>query len=240
MINYVATPIYRMDYVDSHNDFYIKRDDLFPISFGGNKARKAVLFYEDINKKGSDCVVSYGSHSSNHCRVIANQAARYNLKCHIISPEEDGHPSANGRLIELFGATITRCHLSQVSKVIDEKIKELIEKGHKPYFIPGGGHGYIGTKAYVVAYQEIVAYEKEKGVHFDYIFLATGTGTTQAGLVCGKAVHGDERTIVGISIARKNPHGIEVVEKSVIEYLSLTYTDMVHRNINSKDRKSVV
>lgn len=32
------------------NQLYIKREDLIPFSFGGNKARKAALFFEDFDK----------------------------------------------------------------------------------------------------------------------------------------------------------------------------------------------
>lgn len=43
----------------------------------------------------------------------------------------------------------------------------------------GGGHGNIGTQAYVNTYEEILAFEKEAGIKFDYIFHASGTGTTR-------------------------------------------------------------
>lgn len=32
-------------------DLYIKREDLISFSFGGNKARKGLLFFEDILEK---------------------------------------------------------------------------------------------------------------------------------------------------------------------------------------------
>ena len=69
-------------------------------------------------------------------------------------------------------------------------------------------------------YEEIRAWEQQNRVHFDRIFLASGTGTTQAGLICGRLLHGDEREIVGISIARKNPRGRNVVLESVRDYLT--------------------
>ena len=68
-------------------------------------------------------------------------------------------------------------------------------------------------------YEEIREFEKTNNVHFDYIFFASGTGTTQAGLVCGQLIYGDDRKIVGISIARKNPRGRNVVLDSVRMYL---------------------
>ena len=57
-------------------------------------------------------------------------------------------------------------------------------------------------------------------MHFDCIFFASGTGTTQAGLVCGQLLEGDARQIIGISVARKNPRGRDVVLESVRSYMA--------------------
>ena len=56
--------------------------------------------------------------------------------------------------------------------------------------------------------------------------MASGTGTTQAGLVCGQLLEGDDKKIIGISIARKNPRGRDVVIESIRDYLS-EYSDGV-------------
>ena len=106
-----------------------------------------------------------------------------------------------------------------ISKTIANKVEELKASGKKPYFIEGGGHGNIGTEAYAQCYEEIIEYEKVEGAHFDYIFFASGTGTTQAGLVCGQLLNKDERQIIGISIARKNPGGHDVVIQSIRDYM---------------------
>lgn len=215
----IVTPIQQIDFSLNGNTFYVKREDLHPFSFGGNKARKAMNFFRNIIPNGYDAVVTYGSGSSNHCRVVANACARYGLKCWIVSPEEEYVETYNSRLVQMFGAHIIKTPLESVSSTIDDLMQRL-SKECKPYFIPGGGHGNIGTHAYVEAYQEIVDYEQAYGVYFDYIFLASGTGTTQAGLVCGSALHKDDRHIVGISIARSNPHGGQVVQQSVEDYLA--------------------
>lgn len=201
------------------NCLWIKREDLIPFSFGGNKARKAILFFEQIDKGDYDCVVTYGSGSSNHCRIIANQCCRRGMKCYIISPEEASEPTFNSQMMALFGAEITVVPVTQVHDTIEGKLAALKSEGKKPYFIEGGGHGNIGTEAFVQCYNEIKEQEIELGTHFDYIFFASGTGTTHAGLVCGQLLAGDDRTIVGISIARKNPRGRNVVLDSVRAYL---------------------
>lgn len=213
-----GTPIDFMDEI-LNNKIYIKRDDLLPFSFGGNKARKAKLFYKEIDEGNYDCVVTYGSSSSNHCRIIANIAASKGMTCYIIQPQEKSDTTFNSQLIELFGAKLTVCPVDQVHDTIEKKIEELSSKGFKPYFIAGGGHGNIGTQAYVNCYEEIRQYETENNIHFDYIFHASGTGTTQAGLICGQLLNRDSRKIVGISIARKNPRGRQIVIDSVQEYL---------------------
>lgn len=203
----------------NRNTLYVKREDLLPFSFGGNKARKAELFFEEIDRGGFDCVVTYGSGSSNHCRVVANMAAARGLSCYIISPEEASERTYNSAMMELFGAEITVCPVQAVSATIDGKLAALKAEGRNPYFIAGGGHGNIGTQAYVDCYGEIRRFEKENNTHFDYIFHASGTGTTQAGLVCGQLIERDTRRIVGISIARRAPRGRDVVLQSVRDYL---------------------
>ena len=57
-------------------------------------------FFEQIDKGDYDCVVTYGSGSSNHCRIIANQCCRRGMECHIISPEEASEPTFNSRMME--------------------------------------------------------------------------------------------------------------------------------------------
>ncbi len=208
------TPIQQIE-----KTLFVKRDDLIPYSFGGNKARKGFLFFEEIDKGGYDCLVTYGGSHSNHCRIISNMAAARGMECILIGPEDVSDATYNSRFMELFGAQIITVPVEKVHDTIEDTLKKLRKDGKNPYFIPGGGHGNIGTEAYVQCYEEIREYEMNNNIHFDYVFFASGTGTTHAGLVCGQIKHGDERKIVGISIARKNPHGRNVVIESIREYL---------------------
>lgn len=196
------------------NHLYIKREDLIPYSFGGNKARKGILFFQEIDKGSYDAVVTYGSSHSNHCRVVANMAAARGMCCVIIGPKEVSDQTFNSHMMELFGAQIITVSVDRVHDAIEETLEELRRKGKKPYFIPGGGHGNIGTEAFVQCYEEI----RNQG-QFDYIFFASGTGTTHAGLVCGKLKFSGAERIIGISIARKNPRGRQVVLDSIREYM---------------------
>lgn len=212
------TPIYKLGFLEENN-LYIKRDDLYPFSFGGNKARKGLLFWKDLKSKNANYIVTYGSSSSNHCRVVSNIASSERIPCIIISPIENNHETYNKKMMEKLGSKILFCEVSKVKETIEMTINQLKEKGYTPYFIPGGGHGNIGTQAYVNCYEEIKKYEIQKNIFFDYIFFASGTGTTQAGLVCGKLLNNDYKKIIGISIARKTSYGKQIIISSILEYL---------------------
>lgn len=222
------TPIYEIE--NSNNVLYIKREDLIPYSFGGNKARKGFLFFKAIDSGGYNCVVTYGSSHSNHCRIIANMAAERKIPCYLIGPEEVSDVTFNTRFMNLFGAEIITVPVERVPDTIENKLKELREKGFNPYFIPGGGHGNIGTEAYVQCYEEIRSFEQKQNIIFDYIFLASGTGTTHAGLICGQIIHKDNRKIIGISIARKNPRGRNVVVDCIKEYMPNVAEETIQEN----------
>ena len=61
------TPIQKSGLRVNNCNIYIKRDDLIPYSFGGNKVRIAFEFYNDLVSKGYDTIVGYGSPESNLC-----------------------------------------------------------------------------------------------------------------------------------------------------------------------------
>lgn len=231
------TPIILLE--ENENRIFVKRDDFIPVSFGGNKARKALHFFKEIDEGGYDHIVTYGSSSSNHCRIIANMSKSRSLPCTIISPSEESEITFNSKLMEFFGAQIITVPVNQVSETIKKTLEGLSSQGKRPYFIAGGGHGNHGTQAYVECFEEILNFERENGCEFDYIFHASGTGTTQAGLVCGKLIHNKTTNIVGISIARRNPRGGQVVEDSVKEYLDakkVTYSsEQITSNVSFDD-----
>ncbi len=227
--NLLNSPLYKMKY-DVNNNLYIKRDDLIPFSFGGNKVRKAVLFFEDIINNGYDHVVTYGSRSSNHSRVIANIAKSYGIPCTIISLDEK-EETFNFELIKSFNANIELTEVDNVKSKIDNVMSNLKSIGNNPYFIQGGGHGQLGTEAYVQAFNEILEYENYNDIEFDYIFFATGTGSTQSGLVSGSLLSNSQSNIVGISIGRNKKRGEDVVFQSIESYL---------KNINVKITQSQI
>ena len=176
-------------------DIYIKRDDLIPFSFGGNKVRIAYELLASALKRGCDSVISYGSEGSNMNRAMAHMAKLYGPKCHVIIKRENDEAESleagplNERLVRESGADITYCTGGNVRETVESVMDRAKSLGEKPYYIYGNSLG-TGNRtalmmAYFKAYGEILKWEREKGLNFRHIFLAVGTGCTISGLLAG-------------------------------------------------------
>ena len=205
----------------NNNNIYIKRDDMTGLAMGGNKARKLEYFMKDALNNDADYIVTYGSVHSNHCRMTAAAASKIGLPSLLILSKPENKPPYNGNyfLYDLLDADIHYVENNNVSVTIDKQLEKLKAKGNNPYFIYGGGHGNLGTQAYIDAYHEIEKQKKDMNINFDYIFLASGTGTTQAGLIIGKKSLNNNEKIIGISIAREKERGTNVIQESIEQYI---------------------
>ena len=76
-------------------------------------------------------------------------------------------------------------------------MQKLAQSLPNAYVIPYGGSNGIGAYGYVTAMQEL---QQQTDVVFDNIVLATSSGGTQAGMVCGAKLCGMSSKILGISV----------------------------------------
>lgn len=213
-------------------DLWIKRDDLFPLTGGGNKGRKIVYIARDVAHRGADSVVTTGGLQSNHARATALMAAKHGWKCKLVLHGEESHmdhPQGNLLLMCLAGADIVVVPPEKIGPTMRESMDEFASQGRKPYEIPGGGHMLAGSVAYVEAIKEL-EYQRQSGKWIpECIILASGTGTTQAGILGGLDMVGWETRVAGISVARRNPRGRLVVEQA--------YADLrQHLGVNGSGR----
>lgn len=209
----IKTPIIQIP--DENNSIYVKRDDLLPFSFGGNKVRIALEFINDMKKQGKDCIVGYGNARSNLSRALANLCYQFEIPCHIISPaDEDGTriDTYNSKMVLSCDAKFHYCKKTNVKETVEKVLNDLREKGLKPYYIYGDSTGKGNEHTPMLAYKKV--YEEIKN-QYDYIFLATGTGMTQGGLLAGKAINNGTEKIIGISVARSAAQETEVLRKSL-------------------------
>jgi 1-aminocyclopropane-1-carboxylate deaminase len=210
------SPVHRLERLTAHlggPPLWAKREDVNSgIAFGGNKTRKLEYLVADALAQGADTLVSIGGVQSNHTRQVAAVAARAGLKAVLIQeswvdwddPLYD--KVGNIQLSRILGADV---RLVQAGFGIGFKeswsnaIAEIEAAGGKPYAIPAGASdhrlGGLGFANWVV---ELEAQEQELGVFFDTVVVASGTGSTQGGMLAGVAL-GRERRILGIDITAK-------------------------------------
>lgn len=207
------------------NHFYMKRDDLLPFSFGGNKVRFAQKFLEDMKREHCDSMIIYGNYHSNLCRILSTLCHKLGMPCYMVHNTEDikeQKETQNSRVIRAMGVREIPCGKTEIAHAVQQAMDELTEKGYRPYYIYGNtkgqGREWVPVEAYAEAYEEICRQEEEKGVHFDYIFLASSTNATQAGLLAGSLKAGDNRKIIGISVSRNAKRGKEVIASDLNAY----------------------
>jgi D-cysteine desulfhydrase len=189
----------------------IIRDDIFPFIGGGGKARKAVYYEALLREKDYNAVVTCGGIQSNHNRAIALMCAQNGWKCHLcIQGTEDRFMAEKGNALldRLSGAECELIKPEDTAVAMDRAMASLKDKGYKPYYCHGGGHDLPGGIAFVDAVEEL-SRQIEKP---DYIFHASGTGSTQAGIVVGlDRVGWSDVKCIGISVARQYERGRQVI-----------------------------
>lgn len=223
MFEYHETPVIKSCMNINNNEIYIKREDLIPYCFGGNKIRIADTFIDDMLDKGMNYMIGYGSPKSNLSRALAYMCASKFIPCTIISSQDEqdkADETYNSILVNRLGANLVRCSKNNVKQTVEKIIDNKLSEGYKPYYIYGDSNGkgneVTPINAYVPVYDEIVRQAKDN--RYDYIFLACGTGMTYSGLICGKLSNNGSEQIIGISIARSKEVEIPKIHQMVSLY----------------------
>lgn len=211
MVNTVLFEEYNLPGVD----IKIVRDDLFPFIGGGSKARKAVEYEKFLREESYNAVVTCGGIQSNHNRAIALMASRNGWKCHLCiqgTKERFEDEKGNALLCRLSGAECELIDPSDTAVAMDRAMENLAKEGYKPYYVHGGGHDLPGGTCFVDAVKALKEQCDANNYKPDYIFLASGTGSTQAGIVVGCDLVGwNDVKVVGISVARHYERGKQVI-----------------------------
>lgn len=232
------TPLYKDENLSQllGVNLFIKRDDLYPITGGGNKGRKSDYILKDCKSNGYNAVVTCGGSQSNHVRATAIRCKALGLECTIIIHDEQPEVLyGNYLLLKMLDVNIIHCQMENISKVMDSEMDILKNKGFHPLYIFGGGHCFEGTKAYYDAVIEVK--EQLNNTQIDYIIHASGTGTTQAGIHCGAKLLYPECKVIGISVARNKKRGEEVILESINELIRrLNLPSEYGKNINLYDK----
>ena len=192
-------------------NIYLKRDDNTGLASGGNKTRKLEYLIQEALNQNCDTVITAGAQQSNHCRQTAAACAATGLVCHLMlggtKPEkQDG----NLLLSYLLGANIHFSGENRKGEDISLLKTELESKGKRVYTIPYGGSNLTGALGFVNAVRELVQQMTTLDLKIDYIFFASSSGGTQAGLTLGKELFGLNSELMPITIDKSETQGLSI------------------------------
>lgn len=189
---------------------YVKRDDVFGPALGGNKVRKLEFLLAAAQASGARKVVTFGGLQSNHARMTAAAARRCGLEPHLFYFERRPRRLTGNLLLnELLGARMHFVPLGgggAASMTLETTIRLVrwlarLRVG-RHYFIPVGGHSWLGCLGYVRGAVEIHAQVQALGIEQAWLVVAAGSGGTLAGLLAGLALLGSRLRPLGIDVGK--------------------------------------
>jgi 1-aminocyclopropane-1-carboxylate deaminase/D-cysteine desulfhydrase-like pyridoxal-dependent ACC family enzyme len=174
-------------------ELWIKREDLGPLAFAGNKLRNLEFLLGAALADGADTIVTSGRRWSNHCRLTAAAGARLGLAVHVIVSGPPVARSANLRLMRELGATVHEAATDARAEregLVTRIAEEAERAGRRVRVLPVGGSDPVGAWGQVLAGLEAIDQAARAGFAPDVIALPTATGGTQAGLLVAAALSG--------------------------------------------------
>lgn len=181
-------------------ELLIKRDDLSAAIYGGNKVRKLEYLLADARQQGCDAVVTFGAAGSNHALATAIYARRFGLGCYAVLTEQTPskkvadtlryHALLNTRLVPAAG-------MEGVRQAFDAIASAHPGGADRLYRVPWGGSSWLGTAGFVDAAFELAGQTSRPP---DFVYAATGTMGTTAGLALGFRLLGWPTRVVGVRV----------------------------------------
>jgi 1-aminocyclopropane-1-carboxylate deaminase/D-cysteine desulfhydrase-like pyridoxal-dependent ACC family enzyme len=170
--------------------FFVKRDDLTGLAFGGNKVRELEMFLGSALNQNCDVFIAGGGVAqSNHARQCAAAARRAGMDIHLVLRKGLRANSRTGNLLvtDLLGATIhwvednpTLSDRDRLSTKMDALADTMRQVGRRPYvlhssFQPLGAVGYVRAAIELLRQTEMVGIE-------EFVLFTTSMGATRIGL----------------------------------------------------------
>jgi len=206
-------------------EIWVKREDLGPLAFSGNKLRNLEFLLGAAQAEGADAIVTSGRRWSNHCRLTAAAGARLGLDVHIVISGPP-LPSPNLELMRLLGAVLhpaTTDDREERDRLVDEVARSLEREGRHVYRIPVGGSSTVGAWGQVHAALELADQLTRASLAIDAIVVASATGGTQAGLVVGASLGFEPPLrVVGVVAGQSAAAVREAIEPKVRELAAMT------------------
>ena len=157
----------------------VQRDDLLPFPLASSKVR-AIEAELDGRLGPETALITNGSVDSNHCRTLALWGAQRGIPVHLVLHGEAELPASKRAMIlyHALGAIAEVVSPGEIARVLTKHIDSARAHGNVPLVIPGGCHTPRAAMAYRDAAIPIL-----QDWQPDIVFVASGTGAIQGGLV---------------------------------------------------------
>ncbi|MDR3191555.1 MAG: D-cysteine desulfhydrase family protein [Treponema sp.] len=205
-LGHYPTPLVRLENISRETgvNFYIKRDDLCGIAFGGNKVRKLEYLLAHAKAGGFDTILTAGGAQSNHAMLTAACCRKLGLDALLLLKKRGvTEPKGNLLLAGLMNIPVRFIDTDSYADVYaqGETIMEALRAGGKnPWLIPVGGSVPLGALGYLDAAEEIALQAGELGFPVHHILCCSGSGGTHAGLLLGAKTLGARVTGIVVSV----------------------------------------
>ncbi len=199
----------------------VKRDDLIHAEISGNKWRKLKLNFEKYAHGRYDAVVTFGGAYSNHIAATAALAKLYNMPSIGIIRGEELTPYSNETLktAQLNGMQLNFVTREEYSWRYEDDYKhELRNRFGNALIIEEGGANFHGMMGCTEIISEIT-------IRPDYYFLASGTGTTAAGLLMAE---NNAKIVVVPALSSGDFLRQDILE--LLRYGGLTEEDLIEKS----------
>ena len=192
------------------SQFWVKRDDLTGIAFGGNKVRNLEFRLAEALSVGADTVIAGLEAQSNSARQVTASANMLGLKTILVLNEDrDWQWQGNLLVDKLLGADVRFRRWSsqeELSNLLIEVRDEAINSGARPFVMnlaPSFAQG--SALAYLLCLLELETQMHETSITPTNIYMASGN-KGYAGLALGKRLLNRTYRVIGISQRRGTDH----------------------------------
>ena len=186
--------------------YMARADQIHPLA-SGNKYYKLKPLLEVAKAKNCNCLLSFGGAFSNHIHALALTAQEHGFESvGIIRGESHYADNSTLSVATKAGMKLEFVNREEYRRKDDlEYLRQLQNQYPACLIIPEGGSSQLAIGGCKALADEIN--RADLNLSFDYLAVASGTGATMAGLICGA---NENQKVIGYSVLRDQSLGARV------------------------------